>query len=373
MDIHRRAFVADLHCDTLLFIKTGLDVSIRNETGHVDLPRLKQGGVNLQVFACFLPVQIPADEAVAWVDELLGLLVVTTARNEQEVAICTTTAEARRTVAEGRIAAVLSIENGQAIAGNLHNLEYFYRRGVRSMTLVHAVSHDWCISSADPEPAFDGLTDFGRDVVREMNGLGMIVDISHLSLEAVRQVLEVSKAPIIASHSCVHALCPHHRNLSDDQIQAVADTGGMIGVNFCGAFLLPEFFLVSTAFTEAHEEEYEAVLELMSGMHKDDAYRLRFKKLSPFLDAWSTKMLSVPTAVTMVADHIDYIVNLVGPEYVGLGSDFDGIIHPPIDLADCSMMPNITRELVRRGYAEADIRKILGENFMRVFAQVCDR
>lgn len=367
MKLHRDALVADLHSDTALrMVEEGFDFSMRDSTGHMDLPRLKEGGVDLQVFACWVDTNTPIEECRPTVDRLLDSLYAQIGRNPDKIAVCRNAAEADSIIDRGRIAAFLAIENGVAIENNLDNLQHFYDRGVRYMTLTHTGSNDWCISSADTTPAFHGLTDFGRDIVRKMNELGMIVDVSHAAPSAVEEVLKISTDPIIASHSCVYALCPHDRNLTDDQIGAIAAKGGVIGVNFYTGYLSKEFNDLDKAFEEKHKTEIDS----FKALYPD--YGERRKAMRPLYAEYKEQVDSLNIDYNIILDHIDYIAKLVGPDYVALGSDFDGVHRIPRGMDDCSMMPNITKGLLARGYSDIDIRKILGGNFMRVFRQVCD-
>ena len=366
MKLHNEALVADLHSDTALrMVEEGFDFSKRDTTGHMDLPRLKEGGVDLQVFACWLDTDTPIEKCRPTVDELLDSLDSQIGRNPDKIAVCRTASEAEDIIGSGRIAAFLAIENGVAISNDVDNLQHFYDRGVRYMTLTHTESNDWCISSADNTPAFDGLTDFGREVVRKMNELGMIVDVSHAHPSAVAEVLKITSAPIIASHSCVYELCPHDRNLTDDQIRAIARNGGVIGINFYTGYLSKEFNDLDRAF----DLEHKAEIDSFKALYPDHVERRR--AMRPLYAEFNRKVHSLEIDYNLILDHIDYIVNLVGPDYVALGSDFDGVHRIPEGIDDCSMMPNITKGLVERGYSEEDINKILGENFMRVFRQVC--
>lgn len=364
LKIHKRALVADMHCDTVMRLMKGADLAVRDTVGHVDIPRLQEGGVDLQVFACWIPTETPIDSCVGRVDEMIDTLEAQISRNADKIEICKSSAEARNITSSGRIAAFLGIENGVAIANSLDNLQHFYDRGVRYMTLTHTASSDWCISSADTTPAFDGLTDFGREVVKKMNELGMIVDVSHASVEAVDEVLKLTKDPIIASHSCVFNICPHDRNLTDGQIKAIAANGGLIGVNFYNGYLSARWNEVIDSITEANRSAIDSI----EALYPDD-YSKRRQATSHF---YEKSLAEINVDVGTVVDHIDYIVRLVGADYVGLGSDFDGVHRLPAGLSDCSMVPNITKELVFRGYSNRDIQKILGGNFMRVFRQVCD-
>ncbi len=364
--IHNSALVADMHCDGVLKIKRGLNFAVRNTEGHMDIPRLIEGGNNLQVFACWVDTDTPVDSCRPVVDNLLDILDSLFAENPDKIAVCLNADQANRIIGEGKIAAFLGIENGVAIANDLNNLQHFYDRGVRYMTLTHTASSDWCISSGDTLPAFDGLTDFGRDVVRKMNELGMIVDVSHASVSAFEEIMKVSTAPVIASHSNVHAICPHDRNLTDDQIKAIAASGGVIGINYYNGYISKIWDERADSVWSLREDEYKAIKD----QYKDDD-SARNAALRPLRDWFKAEMASTPVTVTHVVGHIDYIVKLVGVDYVGLGSDWDGVRYMPEGLDDCSMVPNITRELVAWGYSDEDIRKILGGNFMRVFLNVC--
>lgn len=370
MTLHHDALVADMHSDTALRMMQGFDFSRRDSIGHMDIPRLEEGGVDLQVFACFLDTKTPPAECRPLVDRILDSLTAQIDRNPDKIQICRTAGEAESIIADGKIAAFLGIENGVSINDSLENLQHYYDRGVRYMTLTHTASNDWCISSADTTPAFDGLTEFGEAVVRTMNRLGMIVDVSHASPAAVARVLAISSDPVIASHSCVHAICPHDRNLTDEQIKAIAANGGVIGINFYGGYLSP-----GNRWTEIWDSSWaihEAAIDSIDELYAEDRDK-RYEAIKPIFDGIRAKLDSLDISVATVADHIDHIVKLVGPDYVGLGSDFDGVFGLPEGLKDCSMVPNITKELMARGYSDADIEKILGGNFMRVFHRVCDR
>lgn len=366
MKLHRDTLVADLHSDTVLrMVEEGFDFSTRDTTGHMDIPRLQEGGVDLEVFACWLDTETVLEKCRSTIDELIDSLEAQISRNPDRIAICRSSREAEDIIESGRIAAFLAIENGVAIANDPDNLQHFYDRGIRYMTLTHTASNDWCISSADTTPAFNGLTDFGRDVVRKMNELGMIVDISHAHPNAVEEILKITSDPIIASHSCVYEICSHDRNLTDDQIRSIAANGGMIGINFYNGYLSQEFNDVDAAFTKEHQAELDSI---------DALYQKREdRRKTPLYRELSKRLNNVKIDVGSVIDHIDHIIKLVGPNHVGLGSDFDGVHRIPQGLEDCSLMPNITSGLVTRGYSDDDIKKILGGNFMRVFRQVCDK
>ncbi|MEZ5357526.1 MAG: dipeptidase [Candidatus Zixiibacteriota bacterium] len=366
--LHVDAFVVDLHSDTPLRMKRGVDFAVRDTAGHMDIPRLQEGGIDLQVFACWISTETPLDSCKPKTVELIETLVSQVKANPDKIEICLTAGDAERIVDGGKIAAFIGIENGVAIANDLANIDYYYNRGVRYMTLTHTASSDWCISSADTAPAFHGLTDFGRDVVRRMNDLGMIIDVSHAHPDAVDEVLKLTTDPVIASHSCVYALCEHDRNLTDSQIVAIAENGGMIGINFYNAYLSQEWKEKSESLYDQFAPEIKKIRDKYP---EDDSARY-----IATMDYWREHahplMDSIVVDVNTVVDHIDYIVKLVGADYVGFGSDFDGVPSLPRGLQDCSMVPNITAELVNRGYNKKDIKKILGGNFLRIFRKVCD-
>jgi len=366
---HHNALVADMHNDTVLrIVEEGLDISKRDTSGHVDLPRLIEGGVDLQVFACWLDTKTPLEQCRDMIDVHIDSLEAQIGRNPDKIAICKTATEAEEIIGNGKIAAFLAIENGVAIANDLENLDHFYGRGIRYMTLTHVVSSDWCESSSDTTKLpFKGLSDFGREVVKRMNEIGMIIDLSHASVAAVDEVLKITKDPVIASHSCVFALCNHDRNLNDEQIKAIAANGGIIGINFYKGYLSQEYNDIYDAFKKEHRAEIDSIKELYYGTV--DWTKEKRKLYAPL----TAQIEKLDINVGTVVDHIDHIVKLVGPDHVGLGSDYDGVHRIPEGLDDCSMLPNITRELAARGYQTEDIRKILGENFMRVFRQVCDK
>ncbi|RKX31938.1 MAG: hypothetical protein DRP46_02195 [Candidatus Zixiibacteriota bacterium] len=369
--IHRETLVADLHCDTVLQMKRGYDIAQLHDTYHIDIPRLQKGGINLQVFACCICVCLPEGNRFAMADSMIDCLSENISANSNKIAVCRTASEAKQIIASGKIAAFLAIENGMAIENKLENIEYFYNKGVRYLTLTHVTSLDWCRSSADNRDNPGGLTDFGREVIAEMNRLGMIIDVSHINEASFFDVLDTTKQPIIASHSCAYSITPHNRNLTDEQLRGLAANGGIIGINFCTDFLSSDYAKKAGPVYKKYLSDLREIDRHYSDQMSEDAYQEKFSFLTPFAnDVAANVGDSIPSSATVV-DHIDHIVKLVGPDHVALGSDFDGIFITPADLGDCSQMPNITREMVRRGYAEEDIKKILGGNFMRVFREVC--
>lgn len=317
MELHRSATVVDTHCDTLLSLASGRrELKERCDQGHIDLPRLKEGGVDVQFFACYIEPQYKPERAVKRVLQMIDVFYREMEANHSDIELARTVGDIERISSLGKVAAVLSIEGGEAIGDDLGILRVLHRLGVRALGLVWNERNSLADGLAERRTR-GGLTNLGVQVVQEMNRLGMIVDVSHLTDEGFWDVIEVSRQPIIASHSNARAVCDHPRNLTDDQIVALAKNGGVMGMNFAPAFVRPE----------------------------------------------------APTIEDLL-DHIDHICRLVGPDHVGLGSDFDGISGTPRGLEDVTQLPSLTAGLVRRGYREADIRKILGDNHLRVMREV---
>ncbi|HSA95249.1 MAG TPA: dipeptidase, partial [Acidobacteriota bacterium] len=265
---------------------------------------------------------------------------------------------------------LIAIEGGYAIENDLVLLREFYRAGVRLMTLTHFKATDWADASGDPQPAHGGLTEFGEKVIAEMNKLGMIIDVSHVHDETFWDVLKLSKAPVVASHSCCRALAPHFRNLSDEMLKALGEKNGVVGINFYPGFIRDEFdkaesaIMAKVAAAQGLPADWTAIDKLEPAVQQ--------KFFVDFNERWAAVQKTLPVVdLKAVVDHIDHVVKVTGDcDHVGLGSDFDGISVTPAGLENAGMLPDITKELVRRGYKAADIRKILGGNFLRVFGAV---
>ena len=327
---HREITVCDTHCDTVSrVLDKGVDLGVRSDEGHIDIPRLKEGGVDAQIFACWGGRSgKPAGHYVTRVSRMIDALHLQLDRNSDAISLALTAEDVQKAERNGRIAVIIGIEGGHAIEDDLGLLRNFHRLGVRCMTLTWN-STNWADASRQ-ESQYDGLSDFGKDVVREMNRLGMMVDVSHSADKTVWDTLETSSAPITASHSCAKTICDHPRNLNDDLIKAIADAGGVICVNFYSLFLDQEF-------------------KNQSG-----------KDIKP-----------TPPPLSKVIEHIDYIADVGGIDSIGIGSDFDGMNPPPVGLEDASRMPRITEALLAKGYSTQDCAKIMGGNFLRLFHQVC--
>src|ERR1044072_4667204 len=274
--------------------------------------------------------------------------------------LATSTADIKRAKKEGKVGVLMGIEGGHAIENSLPGLREFYRLGVRYMTLTHNNTNEWADSCCDTA-RHGGLSDFGKEVVAEMNRLGMLVDISHVSDETMSDVLDVSKAPVIASHSSARVFSNHKRNVSDELLKRIAQNGGVVMVNFYSACLDEK---VRVAGLE-RDQKLKAQRDALREQFKDDQKRLD-KELKKLNDA-----NPIPnTTLSMLVDHIEHIAKVAGVDHVGLGSDFDGVPNLPEGINDVADLPNITYELLRRGYSERDVLKILGGNFMRAFAEV---
>jgi membrane dipeptidase len=360
--IHREAIVVDGHNDVTTFIldygfdlgMDGADPAKRDATLYwvpvlrqllphpsgdellmdTDLHRLRVGGVDAQFFSIFVhPRYLPATARRRALD-MIQVVHEQVARHPDQLVLARSVTDVHEAVAQGRIAALMGLEGGHAIEDDLANLREFYELGVRYMTLTWSYTPNWADSSND-EARHGGLTDFGRTVVREMNRLGMIVDISHVSDETFFDTLEVTRAPVMASHSSVRAIADHPRNMSDDMLRALARNGGIVMINFSENFVDPE----------------------KAGVW-------------PSVRHWISHLGWTDTPLELLIDHIDHAVRVAGIDHVGLGSDFDGTLFLPEGMKDVSQFPNITVELLRRGYSEEATRQILGENALRVFSQV---
>ena len=369
--LHKHIMVADLHCDAALQMIRGYDISIRHENYHIDIPRLKEGGVDLQVFASLAHTYPGGKSEFEMVNEYIDCLKKEISKNGDDITLCCTSSEAEQAKNKSKIAAVLAIEGGTTLNSDLKNIEYFYNKSVRLLTLVHEQSTDWCLSWSDKNPAFQGITEQGREIIAEMNRLGMIADISHCAVSSANEAIEASRSPVVASHSCASSLCPSGRNLNDKQIKAIADKGGVIGVTFIYFVLSKELNKQSAELRKKYPNEIRKISELFVSTKPEEKMQIELKKHSSFIKEFESPLNRLRPTVKTVVDHIDFMVNLGGIDCVAIGSDFDGMSMPPLGLEDCTGMPNITKELLVRGYKEDEIEKIMGGNFMRVFNEVC--
>jgi membrane dipeptidase len=372
--VHKDAVVADLHCDTIGRFMAGEDLRQDLPKGNIDIPKLKRGAVDLQVFACYVGPPATdlekADAAKKAFDMIEGVHRLV-GQNPDDLEIVRSYEAAARLRNSGKTAVLIGIEGGYAIEDDLDLLRAFYREGVRLMTLTHWTHTDWADASGDPAPTFGGLTEFGEQVVKEMNRLGMIIDVSHAHDETFWDVIRLSQAPVVASHSCCRALSDYHRNLTDDMLKALAKNGGMVGINYLPGFLNAEIEKKQEALQAEIAKEYGLKDDSpVSFTRLDAATRDKFFAEVRAKSAEMEKTLPRVDVGTVV-DHIDHVVKVTGSaDHVGLGSDFDGISATPVGLENAGKLGAITAELLRRGYKEEDIRKIVGGNFYRVFQAV---
>lgn len=360
-EIHANAIVVDTHNDILMkAVDNGiaLDQDLTGKT-HSDLDRWKKGGLDVQIFSVYCDGG--AKNPYAYANREMDSLDVVVARNPDKIVKVANSAEMLKAVKEGKIAAMFGVEGGHMIEDDLAKLEALYVRGARYLTLTHNVAPSWATSAVDettnPDIQQKGLTSFGKQVVKRMNELGMLIDVSHVGDQTFWDVINTTTKPIIASHSSVFSLVPNRRNLKDDQIIAIADNGGVIQVNFHPGFIDSSFNKKEMAFFEKHAVESDSLLK--SGM--DEWYMMDY-----LYKKYTTEANLMRPPLSKLIDHIDYIVKLVGVNYVGLGSDFDGINLTPLQLDDVISYPIITKALVEKGYSEKDIVKILGSNFLSV-------
>jgi len=360
--IHASLIGIDSHIDTLQrVLNGGEDISRRTGRGHVDLPRLKDAGMVAPYFALWVPTFYTGSEAVRRTLQLRDAMQSVLDAHPDQIELATTAADVERIAGAGRIAAVLTLEGGHQIADDLAVLRMYHRLGIRSMTLTHFRHNNWADASTD-RPVHDGLTDFGRQVVREMNRLGMIVDISHVSDKTFYDTLAVTTKPVIASHSSCRALSDVPRNMSDDMIRALARNGGVIGINFGAGF-------VSAKDAAALRQRIGAAVATepdLVGHDLDEFAR------TDYLKEYGEMKPSAATLDDAVA-HIVHAVKLAGVDHVGIGSDWDGINMVPTGLEDVSKMPALTAKLLEHGFSEEDVRKILGGNHLRVLREVTGR
>ena len=365
--LQKSAIVIDTHEDLPERLqKEWVDIGVRNKTGHVDIPRLKEGGVTAPFFAAYVPAAFAASGGSAKKAlELIDLIHRLVEAHGDDLVLADSVAAIRSAKKQGKIAALIGIEGGHAIEDSLGALSAFFRLGARYMTLTHTNTNNWADSSGsfftygfDPKKyaLHNGLTDFGREVVLEMNRLGMLVDVSHVSDKTIEDVLSVSKAPVFASHSSCRALADMPRNLTDAQIRAIAAKGGVVMINFSSTFVDQKVIDDYQAKKRAAEPEIAALAQ----QYKDDPKKREEAIVSVF-----DRIERLRAPWTSVVDQIEHVMKIAGPEAVGLGTDYDGIDDPPTGLEDVSRLPKITEELLRRGHSEAEARGVLGENFLR--------
>lgn len=361
--LHYDAIVIDTHNDILMpvFLE-GADINKNNPGTQSDFVKWHKGGLDVQVFSIYVPERFKSGH-FKYVMRLIDEMEEYSVMYSDKFALCKNSSELEQALNSGKFCGLMGGEGGNMIEGSMDNLETLYGRGVRYLGLTWNTSNAIGTSARDETERrrAGGLTEFGKDVVKRMNELGMLVDVSHLGETAFWDVVQITNSPIIASHSNVYSLAPHYRNLTDEQIKAIAKTGGYIGINFFNKFIDPS---PNVGQIKNIQSKYR---NGSSPLSDDDLVEFNENRYQYITDNKSDG----GTSIDMLIDHIDYIVKLVGVDYVGLGSDFDGSIVTVNELYDATCYPILTKKLVERGYTEQDIRKILGLNFLRVFKQVC--
>ena len=381
--LHHRAVLVDTHNDipsAAIEKNVRFDSDLKGKT-HSDLNRMKEGGVDVQVFSIFCgPEQA---QPYAFANREIDSVYEWARRNPGKMMIVKTPAQLEQALKEKKLATMLGVEGGHMIENKIEYLDKLYERGVRYMTLTWNNSTSWATSAADetspsnpiaigsPPPAGGetsadsvrrkGLTDFGRQVVKRMNELGMMIDVSHAGEQTFWDAINLSSKPVIASHSCAWSLCPHRRNLKDDQIKAIGKNGGVIFLNFYAGFIDSTYEKKIKGFLQQHQAEVDSLIRLKT---QPDYAQMLVAELH------KEEVKGFRPALSVLLDHLDHIVKLIGVDHVGMGSDFDGIEAPPMELNGVEDYPLITKGLLERGYSKKDIRKILGGNFLRVFTAV---
>jgi membrane dipeptidase len=352
--VHFSSIVLDTHIDVTPKLQTTWKFTEEHKEGHIDLPRMKKGGLNALFFSIYMSGTVTGPKAVN--DSLERIAAVHRLAEElpDQVALCLTADDVRKAHKQGKIAALMGMEGGHMINNSLAVLRMYARLGIRYLTLTHSVHTEWADSSGD-QPKHNGLTDFGKDVVRELNRLGVMVDISHVADKTFWDALAVSKAPLIASHSSCRVISGHARNMTDEMIKALAAKGGVIQINYLDQFIDNDLF----QYSQKSQPLMRELQQKFPGRENADKRREEVaKQYGPAPKAsWER-----------IIEHIDHAVKLVGVDHVGLGSDFDGG-SMPVGMEDCTQLPKITEALMRKGYSASDMRKILGENTLRVLSE----
>ncbi|MBX0333269.1 dipeptidase [Pontibacter sp. HSC-14F20] len=363
--LHKQAIVVDTHNDVLISVLEGLRLEddLRGKT-HSDLARFKEGGVDVQVFSVWSDETYGKGKGYTFANLQIDSLNAIVARNTDKMMLARTPADIEQAISKNKMATMIGVEGGHMIEDNLKYLEALHKRGTSYMTLTWNNSTSWATSAMDetsgklPKKRKPGLTKFGKQVVRKMNELGMLVDLSHVGERTFWDAMATTTKPVLISHSCVHHFNPHSRNLKDDQILAIGKNGGVIHLNFFSGFLDPDYDSRMNAFRAKHKAEVDSLRK--AGKNSIEIFDWAMEK-------YPDEAAQLRPPLSLLMDHLDHIVKLVGVDHVGLGSDFDGITSTPQQLDSVADMPVITRELIARGYSEAAIKKILGENFLRVF------
>ncbi|WP_246197784.1 dipeptidase [Chitinophaga agrisoli] len=361
--LHYKAVLVDTHNDvlssaTMKGLDIGQDLSGRT---HSDLARFRKGGVDVQMFSIFCDERFGKDTAFKFANIEIDSLYAIAARHPNEMAMVFTPAALKKAVKQHKLAAMIGVEGGHMIEESMDKLDSLYKRGARYLTLTWNNSTSWASSAKDETQAnlpHKGLNDFGKQLVQHMNALGMMVDLSHVGEQTFWDAIHITTKPVLVSHSCAYHICPVFRNLKDDQIRAVGQNGGVIQVNFYSGFLDSSYFRKMNNFLAVHKQEADAM---------KSAGKAEYEIMETLSAKYAAEVQDLRAPLSLLIDHIDYIVQLAGVDHVGLGSDFDGIDSAPRELNGVQDYPLVTKALLERGYSKKDVRKILGGNFIRVF------
>jgi len=341
--LHHRAAVVDTHVDTTQRLADeAWNFTSRHSEGHVDLPRMKDGGIDAMFFAVFAAGPLAKGDGIRAAREQIRHIQTLATQFPDDVVFAVTADDVREAKAQGKVAIILAIEGGYLIEDSLDILNEYRSAGAAYMTLTHAFHTTWADSAGvhqDLKPLHNGLTTFGREVVKEMNRIGMMVDISHVSDKTFWDVLDVTTSPPIATHCSCRAVSPHRRNLTDEMMKAIADRDGVVQINFAAGFIDPNYPPINP-----------------------DRVKAFFQQGCPA----NVRLTDHITPLSILVDHFDHALTLIGPDHVGIGTDFDGIPALPDDMHDCSYLPNLTALLLDRGYDEEALAKVLGSNALRV-------
>ncbi len=362
--LHFSSIVVDTHDDTTQRLLDGeFDLAARNADGSIDIPRMRDGNLSAIFFSIWIPSKVTGPEAVKRALEQIDAVREQVRKHSKDLALATTAAEIREARKQGKLAALMGVEGGHMINSDLAILRTYAALGVRYMTLTHSGNDEWADSSTD-KPVHNGLTDFGKEVVREMNRLGVMVDISHVSDKTFYDALEVSKAPMIASHSSCRAICDAPRNMTDQMMKDLAAKGGVIHINYHVGFLSQEFRNAEKADPEINKA---ISAEIQKRCGENEACQLLEGDRLTRENVDKGKLPRIEW--TKIIEHIDHAAKVAGVDHVGLGSDFDGA-NMPYGMEDATKLPQLTEALLRKGYSEGDVKKILGENTLRVMREV---
>ena len=370
--VHNRAIMADSHNDLLTAsIEKNLliDQDLKGKT-HSDLNRFREAGVDVQIFSVWCDGE--KKQPYAWANREIDTLYAVAARNQDKIQIIQSFADIKKAVKKNKLAALFGVEGGHMIEGDLNKLEALYKRGVRYMTLTWNNSTEWASSAMDESSLVNlnkeytnvqapqrtmGLNTFGKEVIKKMNDLGMMVDLSHVGEKTFWDAIQTTTKPVLVSHSNAYTLCPVFRNLKDEQIDAVGKNGGVIQLNFYSAFIDSSFKKREKIFLQNKQAKIDSLVA--TGMQKEYAQSI-------IVDMYKEESISIQPPMEMLLKHLDYIVNRIGVDHVGMGSDFDGISASPKELTDVTTYPLITKALLEKGYSKKDVYKIMGGNLLRV-------